>query len=659
MLPLLLIPAALALTPETAQEIFQIESLRLPPAALESFVASPDAETRARAARALGRLRTRAAVGSLLKLSRDPSAEVRAEAAFALGQTPETGEGLRAWLFDERDPTVRAAIVEGLGKQGAQDAIPTLLSSLASTPPLLRRPEEAEAAAVALGRLAARNVTGIKDPTVTGALLRALDRVDRDLRRGAAFALARIAATELPEDQRAVVLRRAAEDPDPVVRAFLVRASAPLTMPAPARAALYARTAKDNDAGVRVATARAAGSAGWEGVTALLADPELGVRLETITSLGKIDGIDHAALLFPILDAGITLEAAEAARTHGDAREALAVAAVGALAARELLPTAGPRSLMDLLEPARPTRIRAAAATALTDRDRLVALAVNDGEAAVRTAAVSQLLELGPRPEQALALFESFDAMVVAVAGEWLSEHPQPEAEARLVDALATAKDDQLDLLTLTMKALEALYDGSKPLVRAPSTELGPVVERLLAHPDVHVHEEATKLARTLGLSPPPYQHRLYGVNLAEVAKIRSARILTTRGEVIVDLDPEDAPLTVWNWASLAEKGWFNGLVFHRVVPDFVVQDGDPRGDGWGGPGWSIPDEIAPGHYREGTLGMALSGPDTGGSQWFVTLSPQPHLDGTYTIFGEVTSGMQVFRAIQPGDRILSVTIER
>lgn len=659
MLPLLLIPAALALTPEDAQAIFQIEAMRLPPLALESFVEHEDAETRARAARALGRLRTRASLSSLLGLARDPSPAVRAEAAFALGQTPETGEGLRAWLYDEQDSEVRAAIVEALGKQGTTDAIPALLSSLTSVSAGLKPPLEAEAAAVALGRLAVRNVAGVKETAVTGALLDALRRFDGDLRRGAAFALARIAPTSLPPDQQAILLERAQGDHDPVVRAYLVRASGPLELNAADRAALYAAIARDPDCGVRVATARAAGASGWVGVTALLSDPEVSVRLETIAALAKIDGVEHAALLQPLLDAGSTLEASEAARASGDSREVLAAAALSTLATRELLPLTGERSLTALLDPARPTRIRAAAAAALPDRDQLVKLSVSDGEAAVRTAAVSHLMELGPRPEQVLALFGAFDPMVVAVAAEHLIEHPLPAAEGRLLDAIATANPDALDLLTLSLKALESLYDGAKPLVRAPAAEASPLVEALLTHPDPHIHEEAVKLARTLGVSPPAYQHHVIGVDLAKVATMRSARIRTTRGEVIVSLYAEEAPLTVWNWATLAEKGWFDGLVFHRVVPDFVVQDGDPRGDGWGGPGYSIPDEIGPGHYREGTLGMALSGPDTGGSQWFVTLSPQPHLDGTYTIFGEVTAGMQVFRAIQPGDRILSVTIER
>jgi cyclophilin family peptidyl-prolyl cis-trans isomerase len=91
------------------------------------------------------------------------------------------------------------------------------------------------------------------------------------------------------------------------------------------------------------------------------------------------------------------------------------------------------------------------------------------------------------------------------------------------------------------------------------------------------------------------------------------------------------------------------------VVPDFVVQGGDPRGDGSGGPGWVIPCEINPRRYGEGTVGMALSGQDTGGSQFFITLAPQPHLDGRYTVFGEVVSGMEVVRALEEGDRIRSI----
>ncbi|MEX0908499.1 MAG: peptidylprolyl isomerase [Gemmatimonadaceae bacterium] len=129
----------------------------------------------------------------------------------------------------------------------------------------------------------------------------------------------------------------------------------------------------------------------------------------------------------------------------------------------------------------------------------------------------------------------------------------------------------------------------------------------------------------------------------------------TERGPIVVELFGAEAPLTVRNFLDLARGGTFRGTRFHRVVPNFVVQDGDPRGDGSGGPGYSIRDELNPHRYDRGVLGMALSGPDTGGSQWFITHSPQPHLDGGYTVFGRVISGFAVLDEIVQGDLLLGV----
>jgi len=132
----------------------------------------------------------------------------------------------------------------------------------------------------------------------------------------------------------------------------------------------------------------------------------------------------------------------------------------------------------------------------------------------------------------------------------------------------------------------------------------------------------------------------------------------TQKGKIAIDLFPEDAPLTVDNFIKLAKSGYFNGLEIHRVVPNFVVQDGDPRGDGSGGPGWQIRCEINQLQYERGMVGMALSGKDTGGSQWFVTHAPQPHLDGGYTIFGKVNENdMKVVDNLVRGDKILRVKI--
>ncbi|OLC45833.1 MAG: peptidylprolyl isomerase [Acidobacteria bacterium 13_1_40CM_65_14] len=132
----------------------------------------------------------------------------------------------------------------------------------------------------------------------------------------------------------------------------------------------------------------------------------------------------------------------------------------------------------------------------------------------------------------------------------------------------------------------------------------------------------------------------------------------TDRGSIQIELAVIDAPLTVENFITLARRGYFNGLGVHRVVPDFVIQDGDPRGDGEGGPGYTIRDEFNERPYLRGTVGMALDPwPDTGGSQWFITHSPQPHLDAKYTVFGRVISGMEIVDQIQQWDVIRRVRV--
>jgi len=141
----------------------------------------------------------------------------------------------------------------------------------------------------------------------------------------------------------------------------------------------------------------------------------------------------------------------------------------------------------------------------------------------------------------------------------------------------------------------------------------------------------------------------------AYVGKTLNATIYTVRGPIRLELFGTDAPITVWNFLSLARSGYYRNTRFHRVVPTFVAQDGDPRDDGNGGPGYAIRDEMNRNRYERGAVGMALSGPDTGGSQYFITHSPQPHLDGHYTVFGRVIRGFDVLDRIVQGDQITKV----
>jgi len=135
------------------------------------------------------------------------------------------------------------------------------------------------------------------------------------------------------------------------------------------------------------------------------------------------------------------------------------------------------------------------------------------------------------------------------------------------------------------------------------------------------------------------------------------AVIVTDKGPIEADLNERAAPTTVASFVNLAQRGFYDGLTFHRVERNFVVQGGDPLGTGTGGPGYRFTGEIVLKHTRPGTLSMANSGPGTDGSQFFFTLVPTPHLDGKHSVFGNVTAGMEVVRAIARGDRIVSISI--
>jgi peptidyl-prolyl cis-trans isomerase B (cyclophilin B) len=137
------------------------------------------------------------------------------------------------------------------------------------------------------------------------------------------------------------------------------------------------------------------------------------------------------------------------------------------------------------------------------------------------------------------------------------------------------------------------------------------------------------------------------------------ATIKTNRGEIKIELFHRDAPRTVQSFAHLAREGFYDDVRFHRVVPNFVIQGGCPIGNGWGHPGYTLRCEVNRHRYERGTVGMAHAGKDTGGSQFFITHSPQPHLNGRYTVFGRVVDGMDVVDAILAEDVIESVEVTK
>jgi cyclophilin family peptidyl-prolyl cis-trans isomerase/HEAT repeat protein len=632
--------ALAAIPPDDAQAILQIEAERLPPLALSTYIESKDPEVRARAARALGRLRSTGALKPLARLAGDPDRRVRIETAFALGQTPDAERTLLERVPVEKDPDVRAALFEALGKAGTSASKDALIAGLAEDPAMFHPAVVAEAAAIALGRLGQRKVAPFDDgksSAVQAAVPPLLDQLERfDVRaaRGAAFALYRLKVAAPDPASAARWIAAAKSHGDAVVRDYLVRGLA--SWSSPDRIAVLEHAMDDSSPDVRAAAAKVGGDVGWQGVADMLGDSNHAVRVQAIESVGAMPALDRKLLLSPIVKEGPPDEAAEA---------------IEALAAANLLDDPD-----HWLDPSFPELIRGAATSALHDTNRLQSMALEDPSAQVRTAAALRLVEEKPSKDTLLAMLGAKDSVVAAIASDNLREHPVAGTETTLLDLADTSNDP--DLLTEVTRALAAAYEQktAKPTDRART-----LATRLSAHPFLPVREAAVALQKALSMpkSSAAGAHALMTTDLAAAQQIRSARIRTSRGTFVVALEPTEAPITVASFAYLADAGFYNGRFVHRMVPDFVVQDGCPRGDGWGGPGYAIPDEINRLHYDEGTVGMALSGPDTGGSQWFVTLSPQPHLDGTYTIFGHVTQGMQVVRALRRGDEIESIDIER
>ena len=141
--------------------------------------------------------------------------------------------------------------------------------------------------------------------------------------------------------------------------------------------------------------------------------------------------------------------------------------------------------------------------------------------------------------------------------------------------------------------------------------------------------------------------------------KSYQATISTPKGDIVLDLSAENAPKTVNNFVTLAKDGFYDGLTFHRVIPNFMIQGGDPQGTGTGGPGYKFEDETQgnPLTHETGVISMANAGPNTNGSQFFITHSPQPHLNGRHTVFGKVAEGQDVVDQIKQGDTMDSVSI--
>jgi peptidylprolyl isomerase len=250
------------------------------------------------------------------------------------------------------------------------------------------------------------------------------------------------------------------------------------------------------------------------------------------------------------------------------------------------------------------------------------------------------------------------DVAVVTTAASMLGDSllARPSSVGPLLEKLSSLNiPDDVEAIQEVCATLAKLHDA-----RAVSP-----LEELLEKPDRAVGVAAadalkaltgTDYAGRINRSYEPLYTDFDFAYLRSLGTSPRVKVETPKGEIVLELNPEAAPFTVMSFLKLAtRRGFYRGSTFHRVVPNFVIQGGDPRGDGWGGPGYEIRSEFSPLTYETGTLGVASAGKDTEGSQFFITQSPQPHLDGRYTIFGKVLSGMDVVNRILVDDRIFDV----
>jgi len=492
-------------------------------------------------------------------------------------------------------------------------------------------------------------------------------------------------------------LVRFAEAPAPGTRWRALYSLARLRS-APGAAALL-RGLADQDLQTRTVAARGISKAlldsaklsprsGVDALRPLLDDPDAHVRINALRALASFRDSSVANVIAPLTNDRDIGVAVQAETTLGVVRGAAALevlrarltSSVFAIKRQALIGLAQADSGAGVNAAATVTgdadwRWRSVAAEtfgAARARDRLeVQLADPDGRVVAQALqALQRIVDAADSSllRRARTLLSQADPAVRSVAADIIARHPSVDDVDLLVAAYTRAEGDPFNDARLSaVSALGAIAAASSSGRLRVATRFISVLPR----PDDY-------LVRRLAADTLPDTRDAWGPvlpiatgrTLADYRDVArrwlwpalagtNPRIIleTDRGTLEIEMLPAEAPLTVAAFMGLIERRYFDGTRWHRVVPNFVVQDGDPRGDGWGGPGagFVLRDEINPVRYETGRVGMALSGPDTGGSQYFITHSPQPHLDGIYTIFGRVVSGVAVLNAIGQGDRIRSI----
>ena len=612
---------------------------------------------RRRAALAVGRVGLPEGVTPLAtRLASDPDAEVRAMAAFALGILGDrtAAAPLRTALADA-SALVQGRAAEALGLLGdATSAAPIAAmarSAYAQSNAITLNPDDQSTAlppAAEAFRLGLFALTRLKAYDALASVVIDADGEPRLRWWPVAYALSRVGDPRAA--QPLLTLARAGGS---LSRSFAARGLGALKDTASVGTLLLMAQGWQDDPRAAVSAIRALGQIGSadadSGLRTLLQARTLNpaVRLEAVGALGALHDRESLDVMLELLS---------------DPWPAMRAAALRAI--RDIDPETF-IVVLSGLDPDPHPSVRAALATMLAGinpeiaQARLVAM-LAEPDPVVLPSVVDALVGLQVRPPDFAAtlvtLLKHHDALVRAAAARGVGALKPSSGDAALAQAYRAWQSDGLSQARLA--ALEAL-------VKYGASAAMPTLAAALADPDWAVRLKAGALLRGIDSSretahairPAPVRAGQDYGRTALVAPAVSPHVFfeTDKGTFEIELAVLDAPLTSANFLALATQGYFSGVAIHRVVANFVVQDGDRRGDGEGSPGYSIRDELNMRPYLRGTLGMALDGADTGGSQWFVTHSPQPHLDGKYTVFGHVVAGMEVVDRLQQWDVIRRV----
>ena len=621
---------------------------------LATLAADAEAPVRRRAAIAIGRVGLKEGLAALTPLLADPDTDVRQAAAFAVGLIGERSASTSLIpLLADPDPMVRGRAAEALGLIGAEDAaaqIGRMAAEYGRTatvsgmdPDDERWPAAAEAEAFKLGICALVRLHAYEP--LAGAVLESGKPVSSWW--PVAYALQRI------DDRRAApALRQLAQVKGRYTPAFAARGLGTTKDPSMAATLLTMIDVSSRPREVVASAIRALAQIGatqaGERLGKIAADPKMepNLRLEAITALGTLKAADQLAIVQDaITDEWPALRAAALRAAVAIDRDTMTLILSGLEVDRHWI---GRAALADVLATLPPEIALERLTLMLKDEDRRVIPSVLTGLVRLGAPDVDRVL---------LAHLKEADYVVRQTAATLLKDRKPEGALPALREAYAAALPD-------------AAYGARAAILEAMAaygTEAAGDVRAALGDKDWAVRVKAAELLAKLdpsvdariemrpapGTPPAPYADPL----LLGPPYSPHVFIDTVRGTIEFELAVLDAPQTTRNFIALARKGFFNGLQVHRVVPNFVVQDGDPRGDGEGGPGYTIRDELNERPYVRGTVGMALSWRDTGGSQFFITHSPQPHLDARYTAFGHVVNGMDVVDRIQAGDVIQRVRV--